>query len=221
MLLFAIFTLFVVFWAYKTKRMQMSVRRMAETDALTDICNRHHFTLQAEKMLAQGARSGEQASLIMFDLDHFKSINDNFGHVTGDWVLKQVAQTCSELCRSVDYFGRLGGEEFAILLRGCELKAATRIAEDCRLRVARIDSSGSGFEFQITASFGVSSTSTSKHDLDKLLSQADQVLYRAKRDGRNRVKAYTPDVTAELKDQVARLAPSRHESVAAPAGSSA
>ncbi len=221
MLVFAIFTLFVVFWAYKTKRMQMSVRRMAETDALTGICNRHHFTLQAEKMLAQGTKTGEQASLIMFDLDHFKSINDNFGHVTGDWVLKQVAQTCSELCRRVDYFGRLGGEEFAILLRGCELKAATRIAEDCRMRVARIDSSGSGFEFQITASFGVSSTATSKHDLDKLLSQADQMLYRAKRDGRNRVKAYTADVTAELKEHVARLAPSRRESVAAPAGSSA
>ncbi len=76
----------------------------------------------------------------MFDLDHFKSINDNYGHVTGDWVLKHVAKTCSELCRRVDYFGRLGGEEFAILLRGCDLKAATRIADDCRMRIARIDS---------------------------------------------------------------------------------
>ncbi|MFL6591095.1 MAG: GGDEF domain-containing protein [Luteimonas sp.] len=221
MFVFAIFTLFVVFWAYKTKRMQMSVRRMAETDALTGICNRHHFTLQADKMLAQGARAGEQASLIMFDLDHFKAINDNFGHVTGDWVLREVAKTCSELCRRVDYFGRLGGEEFAILLRGCELKAATRIAEDCRVRLARIDSSGSGFDFRITASFGVSSTATSKHDLDKLLSQADQVLYRAKREGRNRVNAYSTDATVDLKEHVARHAPSQREPATEAAGSSA
>ena len=220
MLLFAIFTLFVVFWAYKTKRMQMSVRRMAETDALTGICNRHHFTLQAERMLSQGARAGEQASLIMFDLDHFKAINDNYGHVTGDWVLKEVAQTCSELCRRVDYFGRLGGEEFAILLRGCELKSATRIAEDCRMRVSRIDSSGSGFGFQITASFGVSSTATSKFDLDKLLSQADQALYRAKREGRNRVKTYTQELLPELVEHAPRHAP-RLDVFATPADTSA
>jgi len=221
MLCFALFTLFTVYWAYKTKRMQMSVRRMAETDALTGICNRHQFTNQAEKALAQCEKSGEQVSLIMFDLDHFKSINDNYGHVTGDWVLKEVAKTCSELCRPVDYFGRLGGEEFAILLRGCDQKAATRIADDCRMRIARIDSSGSGFGFQATASFGVTSTKTSKNDLDKLMSQADQMLYRAKREGRNRVKAYTLDVPFDFTDHDSRQPSERPEPAATPARTSA
>jgi diguanylate cyclase (GGDEF)-like protein len=221
MLCFALFTLLTVYWAYKTKRMQMSVRRMAETDALTGICNRHHFTNQAEKALAQCERSGEQVSLIMFDLDHFKSINDNYGHVTGDWVLKEVAKTCSELCRPVDYFGRLGGEEFAILLRGCDQKAATRIADDCRMRIARIESSESGFGFQTTASFGVTSTKTSKNDLDKLMSQADQMLYRAKREGRNRVKAYTLDVPFDFKDHDSRQPSERPEPVVTPERTSA
>ena len=221
MLCFALFTLLTVYWAYKTKRMQMSVRRMAETDALTGISNRHHFTNEAEKALAQCERSGEQVSLIMFDLDHFKSINDNYGHVTGDWVLKEVAKTCSELCRPVDHFGRLGGEEFAILLRGCDQKAATRIADDCRMRIARIDSSESGFGFQATASFGVTSTKTSKSDLDKLMSQADQMLYRAKREGRNRVKAYTLDVPFDFTDHDSRQPSGRPEPAGTPARTSA
>jgi len=214
MLCFALFTLLIVYWAYKTKRMQMSVRHMAETDALTGICNRHYFTSQAESALAQCRKSGEQVSLIMFDLDHFKSINDNYGHVTGDWVLKEVAKTCAELCRPVDCFGRLGGEEFAILLRGCDQKAATRIADDCRMRIARIESTGSGFAFQATASFGVTSTKSSQHDFDKLLSQADQMLYRAKREGRNRVMAYALDVPFDLKEHGSRAPSPRPEQVA-------
>lgn len=221
MLCFALFTLLIVYWAYKTKRMQMSVRYMAETDALTGICNRHYFTSQAESALAQCRKSGEQVSLIMFDLDHFKSINDNYGHVTGDWVLKEVTKTCSELCRPVDYFGRLGGEEFAILLRGCDQKAATRIADDCRMRIARIESIGSGFAFQTTASFGVTSTKSSPHDFDKLLSQADQMLYRAKREGRNRVMAYALDVPFDFKDRDSRQSSPRPESVAMPTRSNA
>ena len=200
MLLFAIFALVIAYWGYKTRRLHASLRRMAETDALTGICNRHHFTAQAEKTLAMCQRDGEQVSLIMFDLDHFKAINDSYGHVTGDWVLKEVAATCAVLCRRMDYFGRLGGEEFAILLHGCDLRAATRIAEDCRMRISRIQSAGSGYNFRITASFGVSCSTVAAYDLDKLLSQADQMLYRAKRDGRNRVKAYAHDLPAETRE---------------------
>jgi diguanylate cyclase (GGDEF)-like protein len=140
----------------------------------------------------------EAVSLLMFDLDYFKTINDNYGHVTGDWVLKRVASVCGELCRGIDHLGRIGGEEFAILLHGYDLKAATRVAEDCRVRLSRIDPLPSGYTFPISASFGVSSSSTSGYDLDKLLSHADQMLYRAKREGRNRVRTYVPDVSAEL-----------------------
>ena len=198
MLLFALLAATISYWAYKTKRMQMSVRRMAEIDALTGICNRHCFTIRSERTLRRCADAGEQVSLLMFDLDYFKSINDNYGHVTGDWVLKRVAEECSELCRSVDSLGRIGGEEFAILLHGHDLKAAIRLAEDCRVRLSRIDTLPSGYTFPVSASFGVSSSSTSGYDLDKLLSHADQMLYRAKREGRNRVRAYVPDVSAEL-----------------------
>jgi diguanylate cyclase (GGDEF)-like protein len=102
------------------------------------------------------------------------------------------------MCRGIDHLGRIGGEEFAILLRGCDLKAATRVAEDCRVRLSRIEALPSGHTFPISASFGVSSTLLSGYDLDRLLSHADQMLYRAKREGRNRVRAYVPEVSAEL-----------------------
>jgi diguanylate cyclase (GGDEF)-like protein len=203
MLVSTLLALSLAYWAYRTRRLQTSLRRMAETDALTGICNRHHFTIKSEQSLAQCAKAGEHASLIMFDLDHFKLINDSYGHATGDWVLTRVAADCSAICRQMDHMGRVGGEEFAILLHGCDLKAATRIAEDCRVRLSRIDASGSGYTFPITASFGVSATSMSGYDLDKLCSHADQMLYRAKREGRNRVRSYAPDQPIELKEAAA------------------
>lgn len=175
------------YWAYKIKRVQLSLKKMAETDALTGICNRHHFTLQAERALAQCARAGEEVSLIMFDLDHFKLVNDRYGHQTGDWVLKQVADACKSFCRRIDVLGRLGGEEFAILMYGCDLRGATRVAEDCRVRLAQIDTRETGHTFAVTASFGVTSSALSGYSLAKLLSHADKMLYRAKHMGRNRV----------------------------------
>src|SRR5690606_20727669 len=181
-------------WAFKTKRVQMSLRRMAETDALTSLCNRHYFTQQSAHTLGQAARAGEDVALVMFDLDHFKSINDRFGHDTGDWVLKQVSEHCRSFCRRVDHLGRIGGEEFAILLLGCDLRGARRVAEDCRVRIASIDSQPSGHRFLITASFGVTASSLSGYDLAKLLSHADKALYRSKREGRTRVSAYEGDV---------------------------
>ncbi|HVI59965.1 MAG TPA: GGDEF domain-containing protein [Luteimonas sp.] len=183
----------VSYWAFKTKRVQMSLKRMAETDALTSICNRHHFTQQSSQTLAQAARAGEDVALLMFDLDHFKSINDRFGHDAGDWVLKKVSEHCRTFCRRVDHLGRIGGEEFAILLSGCDLRGATRVAEDCRVRIASIDTQPSGHRFLVTASFGVTASSLSGYDLAKLLSHADKALYRSKREGRNRVTTFDGD----------------------------
>ena len=175
------------YWAFKIKRVQLSLKKMAETDALTGICNRHHFTIRAERALAECARNGEQASLIMFDLDHFKNINDRFGHGTGDWALKEVAEASRGFCRRIDVLGRLGGEEFAILMYGCDLRAASRVAEDCRVRLAQIETRDTGHVFAITGSFGVTSSQQSGYSLAKLLSHADKQLYRAKHAGRNRV----------------------------------
>lgn len=178
------------YWAFKIKRVQLSLKKMAETDALTGICNRHHFTIRAERALAECARNGEQAALIMYDLDHFKNINDRFGHGTGDWALKEVAEASKGFCRRIDVLGRLGGEEFAILMYGCDLRAAARVAEDCRVRLAQIDTRETGHVFAITGSFGVTSSVQSGYSLARLLSHADRQLYRAKHLGRNRVCVY-------------------------------
>ncbi|HST44982.1 MAG TPA: GGDEF domain-containing protein, partial [Luteimonas sp.] len=185
-------------WAYKTKRMQVSLRQMAETDALTGICNRHHFTQRAEAALAAALRDREEVALVMFDLDHFKAINDRYGHAVGDWVLRAVAATCRPLCRGVDCFGRIGGEEFAILMIGCDERVARRLADDCRVRLAGLDTRESGQSFQVTASFGISTTRESGHDLARLLSHADKVLYSAKHAGRNQVAVYRPTAATAL-----------------------
>lgn len=200
------------YWAYKIKRVQLSLKQMAETDALTGVCNRHHFTLQAERALAQCARAGEEVSLIMFDLDHFKLVNDRYGHQTGDWVLRKVADACKNFCRRIDVLGRLGGEEFAILMYGCDLRAATRVAEDCRVRLAQIDTHETGHTFAVTASFGVTSSALSGFSLAKLLSHADKMLYRAKHMGRNRVCMFegAPAPLHDMASNVLEL-PHRHE----------
>jgi diguanylate cyclase (GGDEF)-like protein len=188
---------FMGLWAYRTKRMQTSLRRMAETDALTEVCNRHHFNRQSEAALAQCARSGEEVALVMFDLDHFKAINDRYGHGVGDWVLRKVVETCRPICRQVDFLGRIGGEEFAVLMCGYDLRAAKRMADDCRVRLAGIDTGESGYVFRITASFGVTTSHMSGYDLTRLLSHADKALYRAKRGGRNRVCVYEGNVPSQ------------------------
>ena len=192
------------YWAWRVTRRHHSLRLLAEMDSLTGVCNRRHFLLQAERCLEQCGRSGDPVALVMFDLDRFKQINDNYGHVTGDWVLEQVAAACRALCRRVDQFGRLGGEEFAILLPGCDAEAAARVAEQCRARIASIDTKGSGQDFPLTASFGVTDTALSGYVLGRLLSHADQALYRAKHSGRNLVCAYAGEpVRSKLPAHVA------------------
>jgi len=180
----------IAFWAYRTKRTQISFKRLAETDALTGACNRSHFTHRAERLLAQAARNGEEVALVMFDLDHFKNINDRYGHAAGDWVLRRVVEIGRGLSRKVDLVGRLGGEEFAILIYACDLASATRVADECRARIAALDTRESGHVFTATASFGIASTGQGGHELARLLSLADRMLYRAKHEGRNRICVY-------------------------------
>ncbi|PRH82412.1 GGDEF domain-containing protein [Arenimonas caeni] len=177
-------------WAWRAQRSQRLFRRLAETDALTGIPNRMSFSHRAEELLALGKRNGEDAGLVMFDLDEFKSINDRFGHAVGDWVLKEVARACGEVCRKHDVLGRLGGEEFAILLVGCELASSVALAQACRKRIAAIDTAPTGHSFTVTASFGVVGTRQCGHDFLTLLSRADDALYQAKHAGRDRVRTH-------------------------------
>jgi len=180
----------IAFWAWKTKRAQVVFRRLAETDALTGVSNRMHFSHRAEEALAFCRKDGDEAGLVMFDLDEFKSINDRFGHATGDWVLTEVAKVCADVCRKNDRFGRLGGEEFAFLLVGCDLPSSVALAQACRKRIAAIDTTATGHVFKVTASFGVAGTRASGYDFLTLLSRADDALYQAKHDGRDRVRTH-------------------------------
>ncbi len=200
--LLAIFMALLVLWAYRTKRMQMAFRRLAETDTLTAISNRDHFNKNVEHALAEADKKDEQLGMIMFDLDNFKSINDRYGHSTGDWVLKRVIEVIKPICRKQDCIGRVGGEEFAVLLRASDLQSAATMAERFREHIANIDTRETGHSFTATASFGVTTTQQSGYVFDTLLCQADEALYQSKREGRDRVSTYdrlkcAADITAE------------------------
>ena len=176
------------YWAYKIKRVQVMFRRQAQVDSLTGVSNRRHFREQAEAQLARCETANREAALVLLDLDNFKRINDRYGHATGDWVLKQVAAACQASCREGDLFGRLGGEEFAILSCGGDLHAAERIAQECREQLATIDTSQFDGEVPtITASYGCATTRLCGHDFENLFMHADRAMYRAKAEGRDRV----------------------------------
>ena len=186
---------FIILWAYRTKRMQIAFRHLAETDTLTGISNRDRFTKDVSLALIKASRNAEQLGMIMFDLDNFKSINDRFGHSTGDWVLKNVVEACKPICRRDDCIGRIGGEEFAILLDTTDLESATALAERFREQIAGIDTSKTGHAFVITASFGVTTTKCSGYTFDGLLSQADEALYQSKNSGRDRVNVFSSNIS--------------------------
>jgi len=190
LILLAALLAIIILWAYRTKRMQMAFRQLAETDTLTGISNRDHFTKNAEQALVEAVKKSEQLGLIMFDLDNFKSINDRYGHSTGDWVLRRVIDAIKPVCRKQDCIGRIGGEEFAILLRASDLESARVMAERFREHIAAINTDETGNKFMATASFGVTTTLVSGYIFDALLSQADQALYQSKREGRNRVSVF-------------------------------
>jgi diguanylate cyclase (GGDEF)-like protein len=186
----ALLTMSVVFiglWAYRTKRSQLHFQTLSRLDGLTGICNRPHFITQAEKALDASRRTGEQLCMVLCDLDHFKSINDRYGHATGDFVLKRTVSACTVLLAKNEIFCRFGGEEFAVLLPNCRLEEGRQRAEQLRVTIAGITAYQGTTKATVSASFGIASTSESGHDLGQLLAHADAALYEAKRTGRNRV----------------------------------
>ncbi|MPY23395.1 GGDEF domain-containing protein [Shewanella sp. YLB-07] len=202
-MLIAIITL-LVFWAYKSWMTQKRLKQLAEYDALTGILNRGHFTQVAQSALKYCANTDMYLSCILFDLDKFKNINDSYGHACGDWVLKRVAEVCQAQGRKNDIFARLGGEEFCVVLPSCDLLTATKLAEEYRKVIERIDSADSGFDFTISASFGVTDTLRSGHALEKLIADADEAMYESKHNGRNRITVYSvPDKDADSDENTA------------------
>lgn len=174
------------FWLFRLKRSQLRFMRLARRDGLTDIFNRQHFVDEAEQSLRYVAKSSRNASLVLIDLDHFKSVNDTYGHEVGDQVLRRAVAICQHYLHSSDVFGRLGGEEFGILLPECDQERARTRAEKLRAAI-HAEPAGESNDITISASFGIASTVHHGYELRKLLLAADEALYRAKRDGRNRV----------------------------------
>lgn len=166
------------------------VKQLAEYDPLTGIFNRGHFTQVANSALKYCKNAQQDLSVIIFDLDYFKKINDSFGHLCGDWALKQVTEACEKLGRKNDIFARLGGEEFCLILPSCNIDAAILRAEACRAAIEAIITEESTHDFTITASFGVTDAKRSGFTLDKLLADADMAAYASKNAGRNRVTLF-------------------------------
>jgi diguanylate cyclase (GGDEF)-like protein len=185
--LLAMGLLIVVGWAYRTKRSQLKFQKLARRDGLTGICNRQHFFDSAQDALRYCARSAREASLLVLDLDHFKSVNDMHGHAAGDEALRRVVAACESRLRSIDIFGRLGGEEFAILLPDCTENIAALRAEEMRADIAGLPRFDAYADVLVTASFGVASSRVCGYNLATLLANADGALYLAKDAGRNKV----------------------------------
>lgn len=177
----------IALWTYKIKRSQLRFMKLARRDGLTGIFNRQHFLNEAGLHLQYCRKSTRHACLVLIDLDHFKIVNDTHGHAVGDRVLKRAVDTCQMHLRSTDIFGRLGGEEFGILLPECTLEQGLGRAEQIRQAIAAVASDEDAPGIPVSASFGIASVMHSGYELRQLLIHADEALYRAKREGRNRV----------------------------------
>lgn len=167
---------------------QFELRQIASRDALTGLATRRAFIEAAERELSRFLRHGQPVTLVIFDLDRFKSINDTYGHGIGDAVLKSASAACEAVKRSEEQIGRIGGEEFAILLVNTGLPAARIAAERFRsaIEAATI---GERPDLPFTASFGLAQCNAETADVATWMDRADKALYRAKAEGRNRCVA--------------------------------
>lgn len=183
----------IALWLFRTTRSQLRFKRMATRDGLTGTLNHQHFMGECERRLSALEKRPGHACLIWIDLDHFKQINDTHGHATGDAALRHSVAICQQQLRPGELLGRLGGEEFGILLGDCPREQAIAIADRIRLAIEASPMVLDEAVVSISASIGVATTATSGYDLQRLCRDADAALYRAKRAGRNRVMADAVD----------------------------
>lgn len=170
---------------------QTQLEHLAREDALTGLANRRRFEERAREELLRAGRYQHALSVLLADLDHFKAINDTYGHSYGDTVLKEVGQAFVHHCRSSDLCARYGGEEFAILLPETQLPEAQLVAERLCTAVRNLTFTQTARAIQVTASFGIACVDTvTPQSLEEIMEQADQALYTAKHNGRNRVEIY-------------------------------
>lgn len=193
---------FLSLFLFSSHRQKIRYRKLALTDRLTGVYNRGAGQDFAENEFVQICIREAHFSVVVFDLDCFKNINDTFGHGTGDWVLKRVVSVVQPLIRDSDIFARMGGEEFAIFLPYSEADVALEIAERCRMAISNIDTKYSGHVFDVSASFGVASNTFDDLSLDPLLKRADIALYSSKHSGRNCATLYTVELETQQGDEV-------------------
>lgn len=159
--------------------------QLAMTDTLTGCFNRRYFMNAADMELSRMKRHGYSVVVAMVDIDHFKTVNDTYGHEAGDHVLKEVAKCCDETVRYEDTVGRLGGEEFAILLPVADVAGASGVLERVRAAIADMSFQSRGEDFGVTVSIGLSELDQADLSIDDGLRRADDALYAAKKKGRN------------------------------------
>jgi diguanylate cyclase (GGDEF)-like protein len=205
-LLFTISIAFILL-AMAKERTEYRQRTAAMVDALTGIANRRAFLQEGADLLRRHSSEPRPSAVLLIDLDHFKSINDRFGHAVGDRVLQLFADTAKESLRSTDLVGRLGGEEFAAVLCGAGPEKAIALAE--RIRTSFADAAGevAGRPVAATVSIGVAVSQGETTEIADLLGQADRALYHAKEGGRNRVEVAALDLVLH-RDDTPSLVPS-------------
>ncbi|KAB1442441.1 GGDEF domain-containing protein [Pseudodesulfovibrio senegalensis] len=172
------------------KHMIEEMRRLARTDSLTGLYNRGHFMELTERELARSRRTRSPLSMLIVDVDHFKNVNDTYGHDVGDKALVTLSRVLRDAVREIDVVGRFGGEEFVVLLPDADRRNACRVADrilEC-VREARIDIGGK--QVGVTVSIGLTACEDDEEDLDRLIKYADIALYAAKKNGRDRVEVY-------------------------------
>ena len=185
---------FAIAGARRTQRRLALAEQCATTDALTGLPNRRHADEVLERLLAAARRTRRPLAVVLFDLDHFKAINDNFGHSIGDEALRATASATRELLRGSDHAARFGGEEFLLLLPETSADDALIVAEKLRAQIAELEVEG--LDREVTASFGVAAYPDHEATADRLIEAADAALYRAKAAGRNRVESTLEVVAA-------------------------
>lgn len=174
------------------EQQQRELERLVSIDHLTEVLNRRSFFAEVERERSWVARTGGPSSLVLFDLDLFKQINDTWGHGAGDDVLRAVSSVLRSEQRGTDAVGRLGGEEFAVLLRGAAIEDGERFAERLRSRIASLDVEHGEVAIAVTASLGVCEIRPDDSSADDVIKRADAAMYCAKARGRNGV-ALAPD----------------------------
>jgi diguanylate cyclase (GGDEF)-like protein len=176
--------------ALKARHTLSMLERRAHLDGLTGLANRGVFEDQLLREWDSCRRRSIPLSVVMTDLDHFKAINDTYGHAAGDEVLRQTAGMLAQSARSSDLIARYGGEEFIVVAPDCPLTAAVTLAKRFRANLARQAISVDGTDITVTASVGIATTDWTQHSPSELLRQADESLYQAKRSGRDAISVY-------------------------------